>query len=222
MSKLLNKVANTVIGLMFLSGGVAAAGTDNSNSSATQVFDAIGFVAESIRPNSVDPKELLCLARNIFYESGNEPEAGKIAVGVVTLNRVEDPRFPKTVCEVVKQKTVIQKPREVVQKETIKVGYFGKTEERTKTYTVVDKKAICQFSWVCAITKRINKDSDDRWTESLDVARRLLEGEHDTHKAKLGDILYFHATYVNPAWNGLKRTIKIGGHVFYVDKARNK
>lgn len=221
MSKL-RKVANTVIGLMFLSGGVAAAGTDNGNSKAAQAFDAIEFVAESIQPNPVDPKELLCLARNIFYESGSEPEAGKIAVGVVTLNRVEDPRFPKTVCEVVKQKTVIQKPREVVQKETIKVGYFGKTEERTKTYTVVDKKVVCQFSWVCAITKRINKDNDDRWTESLDVAQRLLEGEHDTHREKLGNILYFHATYVNPMWKGLKRTVKIGGHVFYTEKKPHK
>lgn len=221
MSKL-RKVANTVIGLMFLSGGVAAAGTDNGNSKATQAFDAIEFVAESIRPNSVDPKELLCLARNIFYESGNEPEAGKIAVGVVTLNRVEDPRFPQTVCEVVKQKTVVHRAREVVHKETVKVGFFKIPETRTKTVTVIDKKTVCQFSWVCEITKRINKDSDERWTESLDVAQRLLEGEHDTHKAKLGDILYFHATYVNPMWKGLKRTIKIGGHIFYVDKQRNK
>jgi spore germination cell wall hydrolase CwlJ-like protein len=203
MSKL-RKVANTVIGLMFLSGGVAAAGTDNGNSKATQEFDAIEFVAESIQPNSVDPKELLCLARNIFYESGGEPEAGKIAVGVVTLNRVEDPRFPKTVCEVVKQKTRVNR--------TLKV--------ENKPVTV--KKTVCQFSWVCEVTKRINKETDERWTESLDVAQRLLEGEHDTHKEKLGDILYFHATYVNPMWVGLKRTIKIGGHIFYVDKKRNK
>jgi spore germination cell wall hydrolase CwlJ-like protein len=221
MSKL-RKVANTVIGLMFLSGGVAAAGTDNGNSKAAQKFDAIEFIAESIRPNSVDPKELLCLARNIFYESGGEPEAGKIAVGVVTLNRVEDPRFPKTVCEVVKQKTVVQRSREVVHKELVKVGFFGKTEERVKVSTVTDKKVICQFSWVCAVTKRINKDSDDRWTESLDVAQRLLEGEHDSHKEKLGNILYFHATYVNPMWRGLKRTVKIGGHVFYTEKKQHK
>lgn len=220
MSKL-RKVANTVIGLMFLSGGVAAAGTDISNSKATQAFDAIGFVAESIRPNSVDPKELLCLARNIFHESGNEPEAGKIAVGVVTLNRVDDPRFPKTVCEVVKQKTVIQNSREVVHKELVKVGYFGKTEERVKTYTVTDKRVVCQFSWVCAITKKI-KNTDDRWTESLDVARRLLEGEHTDQRENLGNILYFHATYVNPMWNGLKRTARIGGHIFYSDKKQHK
>lgn len=221
MSKL-RKVANTVIGLMFLSGGVAAAGTDNGNSKATQAFDAIEFVAESIRPNSVDPKELLCLARNIFYESGNEPEAGKIAVGVVTLNRVEDPRFPKTVCDVVKEKTVVKRPRQVVHTDVVKVGYFGKTEERTNTYTVVDKKTVCQFSWVCKVTRHINKDTDSRWTESVDVARRLLEGEHDDHQARLGNILYFHAHYVNPAWHGLKRTMKIGGHIFYVDRQRNK
>jgi spore germination cell wall hydrolase CwlJ-like protein len=207
---------------MFLSGGVAAAGTDNSNSTATEKFDAIEFVAESIQPKSVDPKELMCLARNIFFESRGEPEAGKIAVGVVTLNRVEDPRFPKTVCEVVKQKTTVKRPREVIHKETVKVGFFKIPETRTRKVTVIDKKTVCQFSWVCAVTKRINKDTDDSWTESLDVAQRLLEGEHDTHKEKLGDILYFHATYVNPMWVGLKRTIKIGGHIFYVEKKRNK
>jgi spore germination cell wall hydrolase CwlJ-like protein len=46
-----------------------------------------------------------CLAENIYYEAGFEPRDGKIAVAMVTLNRVQDPQFPKDICSVVKQKT---------------------------------------------------------------------------------------------------------------------
>lgn len=50
-------------------------------------------------------KEIDCLADNIYYEAGYEPDQGKIAVALVTLNRLQDPRFPKDICAVVKQKT---------------------------------------------------------------------------------------------------------------------
>jgi spore germination cell wall hydrolase CwlJ-like protein len=46
-----------------------------------------------------------CLAENIYHEAGYEPEEGKIAVAMVTLNRLNDPRYPKDICSVVKQKT---------------------------------------------------------------------------------------------------------------------
>jgi spore germination cell wall hydrolase CwlJ-like protein len=49
-------------------------------------------------------REIDCLADNIYKEAGHEPESGKVAVALVTLNRVEDPRFPKDICGVVKQK----------------------------------------------------------------------------------------------------------------------
>ena len=50
-------------------------------------------------------KQVDCLAENIYYEAGHEPRAGQVAVAMVTLNRVQDPRFPKDICSVVKQKT---------------------------------------------------------------------------------------------------------------------
>jgi spore germination cell wall hydrolase CwlJ-like protein len=50
-------------------------------------------------------KQIDCLAENIYYEAGFEPEAGKVAVALVTLNRMQDPRFPKDICGVVKQRT---------------------------------------------------------------------------------------------------------------------
>jgi spore germination cell wall hydrolase CwlJ-like protein len=49
-------------------------------------------------------KEVDCLARNIYFEAGGEPYAGKVAVAEVTMNRVRSSAYPKTVCGVVHQK----------------------------------------------------------------------------------------------------------------------
>lgn len=49
-------------------------------------------------------KQVDCLADNIYHEAGYEPDQGKIAVALVTMNRVSDPRYPKDICSVVKQK----------------------------------------------------------------------------------------------------------------------
>ena len=199
MSKLLTIVANTVIGLMFLSSGVAAA-YDNGTS-------------------QIDQKELMCLARNIYFESGNEPEQGKIAVGMVTLNRAQHPDFPDTVCGVVKQKTVFERPREITKVREVIVGWgpWKKTEQHVETRTVVDRVAVCQFSWVCAITRKI-KETDERWQESLAVARDLLSGGYEYYSENMGDWLYFHSNKINPRWSNLKREARVGNHIFYVEK----
>ena len=47
---------------------------------------------------------LYWLSHIINAESGNQPLAGKIAVGNVVLNRVANPRFPDTVYEVINQR----------------------------------------------------------------------------------------------------------------------
>ena len=51
----------------------------------------------------VDEKQVSCLADNVYFEARNQGTAGWSAVIAVTLNRVDDIRFPDTVCEVVKQ-----------------------------------------------------------------------------------------------------------------------
>jgi spore germination cell wall hydrolase CwlJ-like protein len=45
-----------------------------------------------------------CLAQNMYFESGWEPETGQIAVAMVTINRQESGDYPRTICGVVKQK----------------------------------------------------------------------------------------------------------------------
>lgn len=46
-------------------------------------------------------KQLNCLAENIYFEARGESNLGQMAVAWVTLNRVQDPNFPDTICEVV-------------------------------------------------------------------------------------------------------------------------
>jgi spore germination cell wall hydrolase CwlJ-like protein len=50
-------------------------------------------------------RSLDCLARNVYYEARGESLAGQYAVAEVTLNRKASPLYPKTVCEVVYQKS---------------------------------------------------------------------------------------------------------------------
>jgi N-acetylmuramoyl-L-alanine amidase len=45
--------------------------------------------------------DLQCLAENIYHEARGEPLDGLYAVAEVTLNRVNSPHFPDTICEVV-------------------------------------------------------------------------------------------------------------------------
>jgi len=52
----------------------------------------------------VDQRELTCLAENIYHEAAGETLAGKMAVGLVTLNRVRSGRFAHIVCGVVNQR----------------------------------------------------------------------------------------------------------------------
>ena len=47
--------------------------------------------------------ELTCLAQTIYYEGRSEPDEGRAAIGQVVINRVLHPRFPNTICGVVKQ-----------------------------------------------------------------------------------------------------------------------
>lgn len=53
---------------------------------------------ERLRYKKID---VFCLAKNIYHEAGVEPVLGKYAVAQVTLNRMRNPKYPSTVCDVV-------------------------------------------------------------------------------------------------------------------------
>lgn len=161
-------------------------------------------------------KDIECMARNIFYEAGGESTEGKIAVGVVTLNRTQDGRFGKTVCDVVKARTVVVKSREVKRNEVVQVGYFGRPETVEKKEVVVQQVPVCQFSWTCAGYARKPKTDDERWIESQEIAQRLAQGEYEEERSKYGSALFFHNSGIRPIWAKTKQLVaRTGRHIFY-------
>jgi len=49
----------------------------------------------------VNIEDLYCMTINIYHEARSEPIQGQIAVGNVVINRIDDPNYPNTVCDVV-------------------------------------------------------------------------------------------------------------------------
>jgi spore germination cell wall hydrolase CwlJ-like protein len=176
--------------------------------------DKLGSFVSALATPVVDLKELQCLARNIFFEAANEPVEGKVAVGLVTINRMEDPRFPKTICGVVDQRvTKMVKSQGVREVKSM----FGVRKEPVDVWS---KLTICQFSWRCMFVKN-PKNQDERWLESQQIARELLSSDYTytDYRDKYEGALYFHATGIRPVWASHKKHVtRIGGHHFYSEK----
>lgn len=131
--------------------------------------------------------EVGCLALNIYHEARNQPLVGKLAVGLVTLNRVKDVRFPNTICGVV---------------------YQGSYSNNAPI------KNRCHFSWWCDGKSDKPKDLQS-WHNSLDLSQKLYEGFFDGLNLVRG-ATHYHATYVTPYWAYKKKKVKIiADHVFY-------
>ena len=132
---------------------------------------------------------LMCMAANIYHEAGNQSMIGQMAVGQVVLNRVEDTRFPDTVCEVVKQA--------ITHKGTNKPILFR-----------------CSFSWYCDGKKDEPEYDSHAWFLAQDYARIVLSGKIVLDVTE--GATHYHATYVRPSWaKTKKRTTRIDKHIFY-------
>ena len=142
-----------------------------------------------------------CLANNIYFESKGQSNAGMIAVGLVTMNRVKDKRFPNTVCEVVYQGPV---------RESWKTRQHTDLSEDERVY--YPKKHRCQFSWYC--DGKADKVYDKKvYAQTYAIALRVLTGRYN---GLVEGATHYHATYVNPSWNKEKTYIgQIGDHIFY-------
>ena len=137
--------------------------------------------------------DLMCMALNLYHEARNELDAGLYAVADVTQNRVNDPRWPNTVCGVVYE---------------------------AKMYTAASGKEYpqrnrCQFSWYCD-----GRSDDPRpgrsWEKSKYIARMFLT--HDEFRGITEGATHYHATYVSPRWataKGMHMVGQIGEHIFY-------
>jgi spore germination cell wall hydrolase CwlJ-like protein len=163
-------------------------------------------------------RDLTCLAQNIYYEAGMEVEEGRVAVGLVTINRSRDERFPSTICGVVNQKTAIARSQTVTV-DRVQYDAVGRRRVVTDRHQVTTTHTVCQFSWRCENVKRINYDSA-RWTASLEVARELLAGGYEEFRDKYRNAEYFHEVHIRPSWARQKQRItRIGGHIFYSERA---
>jgi spore germination cell wall hydrolase CwlJ-like protein len=130
-------------------------------------------------------RQLACLARNVFYEANGEPIAGQMAVAQVTVNRSKSGLFPRDLCAVVAQTTIVG----------------GDTK-------------VCQFSWYCDsdLNKaRIIKPSE---TSYIAAKRVFLEGKKVANIDKDVMWFHEDSIKVNPRWPH-KVATKIGNHVFY-------
>lgn len=138
--------------------------------------------------NIIDFSEIQCLADNIYFEARSEPDLGKYAVAKVTINRVNDPYFPESICDVVQQER-----RGICQ-----FSWWCDPDLRDKAQKkLIDGKAYQQIKLIALETYLLH--------DEIDVG---LEGATFYHAS------YINKKKIGVA--KLEKTAKIGKHIFYV------
>ena len=131
--------------------------------------------------------QVQCMALNVYYEARGSNLADRAAVADVVLNRVNDSRYPDTVCGVVKQG----------------LQNADGSMRRNK----------CQFSWYCD-GKHDRPLDEDRWVEAQSIAWNMVE--ENKYRGITEGATHYHATYVNPRWASTLQLVgRIGAHIFY-------
>jgi len=178
----------------------------------------IGAISTPWIDFSFTEKDIDCLARNIYYEANGEPEEGKVAVAMVTINRVRNGNFGNTICKVVNQRTTIIRSTAVKNTEIIQRGGFGGEDKIVNTRTVINHIPVCQFSWVCAFIHK-PASTNPSWIQSQEIAKAVLAGEYGAWGNKYSQAIYFHSAGVRPGWASRKVYLnRVGGHIFYAEK----
>ena len=131
---------------------------------------------------------LMCMAANIYHEAKNQSMLGQFAVAQVVMNRVEDHRYPNTICEVVKQGLTYKNGKVVIGK--------------------------CQFSRYCDGKTDEPRRKSKAWSKAVRHAS-IVMGESINLDVTDG-ATHYHASYVRPAWAKTKtKTTRIDKHIFY-------
>jgi len=148
---------------------------------------AIGSIVKAEESPSI------CLAKNIYFEAKNQGTAGWAAVAFVTLNRVNDTRYPNSICEVVYQ------------------GPARPSWQDPELMIPIRHK--CQFSWYCDGKSDVMGNAS-KSQEIIKFAEYVLSTKFDLDITD--GATHYHADYVYPAWAKTKtKTIEIGDHIFY-------
>ena len=132
-------------------------------------------------------KQVDCLADNIYFEAGKEPADGKLAVALVTMNRVKSGIYPDNICDVVKQR----------RENTCQFTWWCISKTKLK-----------------AIDRQFTDEEMEQYNKSQLVALQVYLN-HDTITDITQGAMFYHATYVSPQWRGMEKTIEIGQHIFY-------
>ena len=134
-----------------------------------------------------DDPQAWCLAQNIYYETRGSSLADAAAVSDVVINRVQDTRYPNTICDVVQQ---------------------GK-----KNSNGTMRRNMCQFSWYCDGKSDWPNDTDS-WIKAQELALSMIL--YGKYRGITEGATHYHATYVNPRWaRSFDLTGTIGEHKFY-------
>ena len=149
------------------------------------------FVANPASAQNFELKKLFpevqCMALNVYYEARGSNLADQASVADVVMNRVNDRRYPNTICEVIKQ--------------------------GMKNADGSMKRNACQFSWYCD-GKSDNPRDQDRWVEAQSIAWNMVE--ENKFRGITEGATHYHATYVEPRWaKTLQLVGRIGAHIFY-------
>ena len=131
--------------------------------------------------------EVRCMALNIYYEARGSNLADRAGVADVVLNRVNDIRYPDTICEVVKQ---------------------GLQDDNGNM-----RRNKCQFSWYCD-GKADKPQNQDLWVDAQTLAWNVVQ--NGKHRGLTEGATHYHAKYVDPSWARHFQLIgRIGEHIFY-------
>jgi spore germination cell wall hydrolase CwlJ-like protein len=149
-------------------------------------------IQQSLTFNEEQFPEINCMALNIYYETRGSSLADSYAVADVVLNRVEDTRYPNSICEVV---------------------YQGEKHASGQM-----KRNRCQFSWYCDGKADVPRDKE-AWKRAQSIAWDIIQW--DNYRGITEGATHYHAHYVNPRWNksrkgfSITRLGRIGTHIYY-------
>jgi len=145
------------------------------------------------RLDTISQEDRLCLAQNIFFEARNQSVAGQVAVAWVTLNRMESPLYPNTICAVVKQANLDSSGNPIRNQ--------------------------CHFSWYCdGKSDRIPKNeiAQEAWAKAKLISEVVLLDWARLKPSPVKDAIMYHANYTTPYWASQYTPVtRIDGHIFY-------
>ena len=144
----------------------------------TSVMAALGAPAE------LDAREVTCMAQNIVHEAGrHEPRIGMAAIAHVMVNRRDSPKFPNSICRVLR--------------DGVKAGGFPRVFGR------------CAFTWKCD-TRPDHTPKGARFRDAITVSVDVIAGRIEDPTT--GAVYYYNPSVVGergPRWERNGHAVRI-------------